>query len=104
MVLASSALLHAALDVEPAVVACQSLGLHLFAAGGELALVRAPVGFHLLQLICRQLHLGRLCGGRACRRRSGGGLGRSGMETGRRRPQFSKTKPWSKNSTPPPRF
>src|ERR1700738_1762243 len=57
-----SGLAHAIFDVEPAVIAGQSLRLHLFAAGRELALVGAPLGSHVLQLLSGQFHFRGLGG------------------------------------------
>src|SRR5882724_4923534 len=81
----ASSLAHAVFDVEPAVVACQTLLLHLGAAGLELALVGTPLGLHVLQLVGGQLHSRWLCSRGRCggRRRGsgrGGGLGRSRVE------------------------
>ena len=46
---AVSGLAHAFFNVEPAVIAFQSLGLDVLAAGLEFRLVLTPVGTHFLQ-------------------------------------------------------
>src|SRR6266436_2362581 len=75
-----SGLVHAVFNVEPAVVAGQSLGLHLLAASLQLGLIGAPLRPHVLQLLHRQLHLRGL--GIGCRRR-GRGLRRRDVKVAR---------------------
>src|SRR5882757_3115670 len=80
-----SSLGHAVFDVEPAVVAGQPLLLHIDAAGLVLALVGAPLGLHIPELLHRQLHPRWLGGGGSGRGggrrgRGRGGLGRSRMQ------------------------
>ena len=52
----ASALFHAVLNIEPAVIANQSLRPYLFATNPELALVRKPPSLHVAQLAGREFH------------------------------------------------
>src|SRR6478735_1580942 len=61
-----SGLVHAVLDVEPAIVAGEALGLHLGAARLQLGPVGSPLGLHVLQLLHGELDLAGLGLGR-CR-------------------------------------
>src|ERR1700748_3423687 len=80
----ASDLVHAILNVEPAVVTDQSLLLHLDAAGFQLAPVGAPFDFQFLEPLDGQFDPRRFGG---ARRRRGGGrsraLGRGGIEHAR---------------------
>src|SRR5207248_11259777 len=76
LTLRSLGLAHAVFDIEPALVAGQTFGLHFLAAYLELRFISRPFGFHFLPLFHRLFHFRRLGVG-------SGGLGRRGMERAR---------------------
>src|ERR1700737_4910391 len=89
----TSGLVHAVFDIEPAVVAGQSLGFDLFAASREPGLILIPLRAHLLQAFNGQFHLRHLrfrrrscslrrCCGKRARDKQHGGKTHTGAKHG----------------------